>query len=71
MTQDSYLVGLVGAGIGRSLSPDLHQREADRHGVRYLYRLLDIDMLRLPAEEAWRLVTNRRPTTPAASGDVE
>lgn len=55
MTQDSYLVGLVGAGIGRSLSPELHQREADRHGVRYLYRLLDIDALRVPAEDAWRL----------------
>jgi shikimate dehydrogenase len=55
VTQDSYLVGLVGSGIGRSLSPELHQREADRHGVRYLYRLLDIDSLGLPAEDIWRL----------------
>ncbi|MGX1546303.1 shikimate dehydrogenase [Streptomyces adustus] len=41
MTQYSYLVGLVGTDIGHSLSPQLHESEADRHGVRYLYRLLD------------------------------
>lgn len=40
---DSYLVGLVGAGIGPSLSPALHEHEADRLGLRYLYRRLDLD----------------------------
>ena len=39
---DSYLVGLVGSGIGPSLSPALHEREADLLGLRYLYRRLDI-----------------------------
>lgn len=29
MAKDSYLVGLIGSGIGPSLSPALHQREAD------------------------------------------
>lgn len=43
MAKDSYLVGLVGTGIGPSLSPALHHREADRQGLRYLYRLLDLD----------------------------
>ncbi|WP_338703243.1 shikimate dehydrogenase [Streptomyces sp. Q6] len=43
MTQNSYLLALVGAGIGQSLSPELHEREARRHGLRYLYRLLDMD----------------------------
>jgi quinate/shikimate dehydrogenase (NAD+) len=38
-----YLVGLIGAGIGTSMSPALHEREADRHGVRYLYQLIDLD----------------------------
>ena len=38
-----YLVGLIGAGIGSSMSPALHEREADRHGVRYLYQLIDLD----------------------------
>ena len=44
------LVGLVGRGIGPSLTPPLHEREADELGVRYLYRRLDLDELRLPAE---------------------
>ena len=46
MIKDSYLVGLIGSGIGPSLSPALHEREADRQGLRYLYRLIDIDTLR-------------------------
>jgi len=45
---DSYLVGLVGAGIGPSLSPALHEREADLLGLRYLYRRLDLDDLHQP-----------------------
>ncbi|MEV6237702.1 shikimate dehydrogenase [Lentzea sp. NPDC051838] len=47
----SYLIGLVGSGIGPSLSPALHEREADRLGLRYVYRLLDLDVLRLPPGE--------------------
>jgi shikimate dehydrogenase len=43
-----FLVGLVGTGIGPSLTPPLHEREADELGVRYLYRRLDLDGLRLP-----------------------
>ncbi len=44
----SYLIGLVGSGIGPSLSPALHEREADRLGLRYVYRRLDLDVLGLP-----------------------
>ncbi|WP_326777361.1 shikimate dehydrogenase [Streptomyces sp. NBC_01445] len=44
MAQNSYLLALVGAGIARSLSPELHEREAQRHGVRCLYRLLDVEL---------------------------
>ncbi|MGH3877636.1 MAG: shikimate dehydrogenase [Actinophytocola sp.] len=47
---DGYLVGLVGTGIGPSLSPALHEREADLLGLRYLYRRLDLDELGLPAD---------------------
>lgn len=43
----SYLVGLIGTGIGPSLSPPLHEREAEAWGLRYLYRLLDLDRLEL------------------------
>ena len=38
-----YEVGLIGAGIAASLSPALHEREARQQGLRYRYRLIDID----------------------------
>ncbi|WP_037305355.1 shikimate dehydrogenase [Amycolatopsis orientalis] len=47
----SYLIGLVGTGIGPSLSPALHEREADELGLRYLYRRLDLDALAMPIGE--------------------
>ncbi|MFH9087311.1 shikimate dehydrogenase [Streptomyces sp. NPDC017673] len=60
MAKDSYLVGLVGSGIGPSLSPALHHREADRQGLRYLYRLLDTDVLGVPPEAVGDLVRAAR-----------
>lgn len=47
--EPGFLVGLVGSGITPSLSPALHQREADELGLRYLYRRIDLDELGLPA----------------------
>lgn len=41
----SYVVGLIGAEIGPSLSPALHEREADELGLRYVYRRIDIGEL--------------------------
>lgn len=52
----SYLVGLIGAGIGSSLSPSLHEDEAAALGLRYLYRRIDIDRLGVPPEQAGALV---------------
>jgi shikimate dehydrogenase len=46
-----FLVGLVGAGIGTSLSPPLHERAAEELGLRYQYRLLDLDKLHAPVGE--------------------
>jgi shikimate dehydrogenase len=60
VAKDSYLVGLIGAGIGPSLSPALHQREADRQGLRYLYRLLDLDVLGRTPEAVGDLVRAAR-----------
>ncbi|MEU5756500.1 shikimate dehydrogenase [Streptomyces sp. NPDC047853] len=60
MSKDSYLVGLIGSGIGPSLSPALHEREADRQGLRYLYRLIDIDALGVPPEAVGDLVRAAR-----------
>jgi shikimate dehydrogenase len=37
-------VGLIGAGIQRSLSPLMHETEAQNHGLRLNYTLLDVDL---------------------------
>ncbi|MFK0119097.1 shikimate dehydrogenase [Streptomyces sp. NPDC090994] len=60
MAKDSYLVGLIGSGIGPSLTPALHEREADRQGLRYLYRLIDIDVLGAPPEKVGDLLRAAR-----------
>jgi shikimate dehydrogenase len=41
------LAGLIGAGIQASRTPALHEREGDAQGMRYLYRLIDLDALQL------------------------
>ncbi len=40
---DKVLVGLIGAGIQRSLTPALHEEEALQHGIRLHYQLIDLD----------------------------
>ena len=49
-------VGLIGAGIGMSLSPALHEREASLLGVDYEYRLFDLDELERPPSDVGALV---------------
>src|SRR4051812_32842275 len=51
----SVVVGLIGAGIGASFSPALHEREAALLGFDYEYRLLDLDELGRPAGDAGAL----------------
>jgi shikimate dehydrogenase len=58
--KESYLVGLIGSGIGPSLSPALHEREADRQGLRLVYRLIDIDTLGVPPEAVGDLLRAAR-----------
>ena len=41
------LAGLIGAGIQASRTPALHEQEGDAQGLRYLYRLIDLDPLQL------------------------
>ncbi|GGS96801.1 shikimate dehydrogenase [Streptomyces griseoviridis] len=60
MPKDSYLVGLIGSGIGPSLTPALHEREADRQGLRYLYRLIDLDVLGAAPEAVGELLRAAR-----------
>ncbi|SFP43114.1 shikimate dehydrogenase [Geopseudomonas sagittaria] len=46
MTQtSSILAGLIGAGIQASRTPAMHEHEGDAQGIRYLYRLIDLDQL--------------------------
>lgn len=56
----SYLVGLIGSGIGSSATPALHEHEADALGIRYLYRTIDIDRLGRSADDAAELVRAAR-----------
>lgn len=46
-TWPSVLVGLVGAGIQASRTPRLHEREGAEQGLRYVYKLIDLEVLGL------------------------
>ncbi|MDQ5848397.1 MAG: shikimate dehydrogenase [Pseudomonadota bacterium] len=50
MKQSTFLCGLIGAGIQLSRSPALHEREADEQGLRYIYKLIDLDKLGVAVE---------------------
>jgi quinate/shikimate dehydrogenase (NAD+) len=47
MPAKSILVGLVGAGIQASLTPHLHEEEGAAQELRYVYKLIDLDVLGL------------------------
>ena len=38
----SLLTGLLGRGVTASLSPELHEREARRHEIRYVYKVVEL-----------------------------
>lgn len=42
MVHQPYLVGLVGTGVGPSLTPALHMAEGRAHGLDYVYRTIDL-----------------------------
>lgn len=46
-TTDTILMGLIGSGIGASRSPALHQSEGLAQGYPTVYRLIDLDVLKL------------------------
>ena len=54
--QTAFVVGLVGSGIGDSLSPALHEREASLLGLDYAYRLFDLDELGRDPADVGRVV---------------
>ena len=50
LSRPGCLVGLIGAGIQASRTPPMHEREGAAQGLRYLYRLIDLEALNLGAE---------------------
>lgn len=48
-THPSVLVGLVGTGIQASRTPRLHEREGAEQGLRYVYKLIDLEVYGLDA----------------------
>jgi shikimate dehydrogenase len=42
VSSDPYLVGLVGQGVGPSLTPALHMAEGRANGLDYVYRTIDL-----------------------------
>jgi shikimate dehydrogenase len=60
VSPQEVVTGLVGAGIGESLSPALHEREASLLGFDYSYRLFDLDELELPPVEVGQVVREAR-----------
>ncbi len=52
----SVLAGLIGSGIQASRTPAMHEHEGDAQGMRYLYRLIDIDVLDLDINALPRLL---------------
>jgi shikimate dehydrogenase len=55
-TSESYLVGLIGAGITASLTPPMHEAEARHHGLHYLYRPVDLETIGRPGTDVGELL---------------
>lgn len=47
MSSTNVLAGLIGAGIQQSRTPAMHEREGAAQGLGYVYRLIDLDALKL------------------------
>jgi shikimate dehydrogenase len=54
---NAVLVGLVGAGIQASLTPRMHEAEGAAQGLRYVYRLIDLDVLGLTAADLPKILS--------------
>lgn len=57
---NTILVALIGAGIQLSRSPALHRCEGAAHGLAYVYRLIDLDVLGLGIEALAELIVAAR-----------
>jgi shikimate dehydrogenase len=54
------LIGLIGAGIQKSLSPAMHEAEGAHHGLRVHYQLIDLDGCGASTDDLPTLLTAAR-----------
>ena len=59
-SERKLLVGLIGAGIARSLTPAMQEEEARHHGLRLHYQLIDLDRAREGADALPSLLASAR-----------
>lgn len=57
-SQQTILVGLIGAGIQASRTPAMHEREGAEQGLRYTYRLIDLEKLNVGADALPELIAD-------------
>ncbi|WP_426152547.1 shikimate dehydrogenase [Pseudomonas sp. DC3000-4b1] len=55
--QPSVLAGLIGSGIQLSRTPAMHEQEGKAQGLGYVYRLIDLDVLKLDNSALEELLT--------------
>src|SRR5690349_17812533 len=51
MARSPYLVGLVGQGVGPSLTPAMHMAEGRANGLDYVYRTIDLNSVGVAPEQ--------------------
>jgi shikimate dehydrogenase len=59
-SERKLLVGLIGAGIQRSLTPAMQEEEARHHGLSLHYQLIDLDRAREGADALPGLIASAR-----------
>ncbi|WP_197379397.1 shikimate dehydrogenase [Mycolicibacterium mengxianglii] len=57
MSPSPYLVGLVGQGVGPSLTPALHMAEGRANGLDYVYRAIDLNAVGLAPDRIGEILT--------------
>jgi shikimate dehydrogenase len=57
---EKVLLGLIGAGIQRSMAPRLHEEEGRHHGLRIHYQLIDLDQAGVGPEVLPELIRSVR-----------
>lgn len=59
-TSDKMLLGLIGSGIGQSMTPAMHEAEGAAQGLRLHYQLIDLDATGATVADLPQLVQSMR-----------